>query len=102
MCSNAESFGMSVAEAMAAARPVVVTRTCPWSEVESHGAGFWVEQTPDAIAHALMTLISDPDTADAMGRRGRALIAARYSWSHAAAALLAAYDAIASPAARIA
>jgi len=102
MCSNAESFGMSVAEAMAAAKPVVVTRTCPWPDVESHSAGFWVEQAPDAIAHALMTLIGEPVTADAMGRRGRSLIAARYSWSHVAAALLAEYDAIASPAACIA
>ena len=30
LCSNAESFGMSAAEAMAAGKPVVVTRTCPW------------------------------------------------------------------------
>jgi glycosyltransferase involved in cell wall biosynthesis len=102
MCSNAESFGMSVAEAMAAAKPVVVTRTCPWPEVESCSTGLWVEQQPDAIADALAILIGDPASADAMGHRGRALIATRYSWSHAASTLLAEYDSIASPAARIA
>jgi glycosyltransferase involved in cell wall biosynthesis len=91
-CSNSESFGMSVAEAMAAGKPVVVTRTCPWPEVESHQAGFWVEQTADAIGQGLRTLLSNPVAAQDMGRRGRALIAAQYSWPSAAAALIRAYE----------
>ena len=102
MCSNSESFGMSVAEAMAAGKPVVATRTCPWPDIESHGTGFWVDQTPDAIAGALMTLLADPPAADAMGRRGRALIAARYSWRQVAASLITEYESIGSRAVRIA
>jgi len=102
MCSNSESFGMSVAEAMAAGRPVVATRTCPWPEIESHGTGFWVEQTPDAIAHGLMALLADPVGTEAMGRRGRALIANRYSWRHVADSLINEYESIGSRAARIA
>ena len=96
LCSNSESFGMSAAEAMAAATPVVVTRTCPWPEIESHGAGFWVDQTSDAIADAVIAVLGDVPAAQAMGRRGRALIAGRYSWSHAAAALIHEYEAIAA------
>jgi len=96
MCSNSESFGMSAAEAMAAATPVVVTRTCPWPEVEAHQAGFWVDQTPEAIAGGLNAVLSDRAAAREMGRRGRALIGSRYSWSHAAAALIREYETIAT------
>ena len=95
MCSNSESFGMSAAEAMAAATPVVVTRTCPWADVGTHHAGFWVDQTPEAIAGALDAVLSDRAAAEEMGRRGRALIASGYSWSHAATALIGEYEAIA-------
>lgn len=96
LCSNSESFGMSVAEAMAAGRPVVVTRTCPWPDVEREGAGFWVEQRAEAIAGALETLLTDPSRALAMGERGRALVASRYSWAHAAETLAFHYGQIAA------
>jgi len=96
MCSDSESFGMSVAEAMAAAKPVVVTRTCPWSDIESHQAGCWIEQSPDAVAAGLNAILSDPDAAREMGRRGRALAAAEYSWTRAASTLISEYEAIAA------
>lgn len=102
MCSNSESFGMSAAEAMASSRPVVVTRTCPWPEVESARSGFWVEQTPQAIADGVSAVLSDELAAQAMGARGRMLISTRYSWRSAAIALLREYETIAPPAARIA
>jgi glycosyltransferase involved in cell wall biosynthesis len=93
--SNSESFGLSVAEAMAAGKPVVVTRTCPWPEIASHEAGFWVDQTPDAIAEGLNAVLSNPVAALAMGGRGRALIASQYSWPTAAAAIIKTYEDIA-------
>lgn len=96
MCSNSESFGMSAAEAMAAGKPVVVTRTCPWPEIEMHRTGYWVEQTSDAVAAALNAVLSDPSAAREMGCRGRALIESQYSWPHAAAALIREYEAIAA------
>lgn len=96
MCSNSESFGMSVAEAMASGKPVVVTRTCPWPEIESHGAGLWVEQTPEGIAAGVSTVLSDPAAAEEMGRRGKLLIASRYSWPHVAAALIREYELVAA------
>ena len=96
LCSNSESFGMSVAEAMAAGKPVVVTRTCPWPGVESQAAGFWVAQTADAIAAGLNAVLSNETAAQEMGRRGRAFIASHYSWPNAAAALINEYEAIAT------
>jgi len=97
LCSDSESFGMSAAEAMAAATPVVVTKTCPWREIETHGTGYWVEQSADAIADALSKVLGNEDEAIAMGRRGRALIETHYSWSRAAAGLIDVYRAIAAP-----
>src|SRR5438552_3863168 len=77
LCSDSESFGLSAAEAMAAGVPVVATRTCPWEEIETVGAGFWVAQEPEAVAAGMRTLLDDPARARAMGERGRALVGRR-------------------------
>lgn len=92
LCSDSESFGMSVLEAMAAAVPVVVTRTCGWAEVEPHGAGFVVDQQSSAIAAALTRLLGAPELAARMGARGRELAASRYSWSRAAETFATRYE----------
>jgi glycosyltransferase involved in cell wall biosynthesis len=84
LCSDSESFGMSVAEAMAAGTPVVVTRTCPWPDVEREGAGRWVPQDADAMAVALGEILRDEALGRSMGERGRALVARSYTWPAAA------------------
>jgi glycosyltransferase involved in cell wall biosynthesis len=96
LCSNSESFGMSVAEAMAASRPVIVTRTCPWAEVERERTGFWVDQSAASIAEALSDLLARPDLGAEMGRRGRVLVEQRYDWAIVAAQLAQVYERIAS------
>ena len=78
-CSDSESFGMSVAEALAVGTPVVVTRTCPWQEVEEYRCGFWVEQRSGAIAQAIIAILRDPEGARAMGVAGQQLVQERMS-----------------------
>jgi glycosyltransferase involved in cell wall biosynthesis len=78
-CSDSESFGMSVAEALAAGTPVVVTRTCPWPEIEEFRCGLWVDQRAEAIATGLSAIVSDPESARAMGGAGRRLVEDRMS-----------------------
>ena len=79
-CSDSESFGMTVVESLAAGVPAVVTRTCPWPEIESRECGFWVEQSAPAIAAALRTLADDPAPRRRMGERGAAFACERYGW----------------------
>jgi glycosyltransferase involved in cell wall biosynthesis len=88
MCSDSESFGVAVVEAMAAKVPVVVTRTCPWQVIEEAQCGFWVEQDAAAISEALSRIVYNPSEAAEMGLRGFALAKAQYSWSSIAAAML--------------
>jgi glycosyltransferase involved in cell wall biosynthesis len=92
-CSDSESFGLSVAEAMAARTPVVVTRTCPWDEIEREGAGRWVTHDAAAIAGALDEILGDPALARAMGERGRALVEREYTWPATARTVARAYEA---------
>src|SRR5262249_61083019 len=97
LCSDSESFGSSVVEAMAAGTPVVTTTTCPWHEVEAEGAGRCVPQTAQAIAGALDAILSDRDAAREMGARGRALVARRYTWEANARIVATEYARLAEP-----
>lgn len=78
-CSDSESFGMSIAESLAAGVPVVATHTCPWPELETARCGHWVPQSAGAVADGLDALLRDPEEGRALGERGRALIASRCS-----------------------
>ena len=93
-CSDSESFGMSVVEAMAMGTPVVTTRTCPWEEVQKAGAGFWVSQSVHDIAEAILRLLRERGEARAMGERGRELVHERYRWSAIGRAMSAHYTRI--------
>ena len=80
-CSDSESFGLAVVEAMAASRPVVVTRTCPWPEIETQGCGLWVEQSAAGIAAGLRALAGDPARARQMGLAGARFAREHYGWN---------------------
>ncbi|HVB36966.1 MAG TPA: glycosyltransferase [Vicinamibacterales bacterium] len=95
-CSDSESFGMSVAEAMAAGVPVVVTDTCPWPQVETWGCGRWVAQTPAALAGAVLDVLAHPDAAREMGARGQALARRCFAWDAVAVELAARYAGVAA------
>jgi glycosyltransferase involved in cell wall biosynthesis len=79
-CSDSESFGMSVVEAMAMGTPVVTTKTCPWQDLENERAGLWVSQNAQDIADAIISVLRSPGDAREMGERGRALVRKRYQW----------------------
>ncbi|MEA2388316.1 MAG: hypothetical protein QOG41_1089, partial [Thermoleophilaceae bacterium] len=69
-------------EYMAAGLPVIVADHGRWrSLIESAGCGLAVDaRDPRAIAGAIEHLLSRPDEAEEMGRRGRALVESRCNW----------------------
>lgn len=67
-----EPYPMSVLEAMSVGIPVVLTRDCGLAEmVSSTGSGVVTDSGPQALGHAVRTLLNDPEAATAMGERGR-------------------------------
>lgn len=80
--THSENFGIVVAEALAAGLPVITTHGAPWADVESYECGWWVKVGPEPLAEALAKAIRlRPEQRAEMGRRGRCLVEASYSWS---------------------
>jgi|GEM_PF-1294977 len=91
--SHTEGFGMVVAEAFRAARPVVATRVDGLLELVVDGetglscpAG-----NPDALAARIMTLHDDPDLAHRLATAGRNAFVARFEMTRYIALLKAHY-----------
>ncbi len=85
-------------EAMACARPIVTTDTPGCRElVRGDENGVLVPpQNPDALAHALMQLIKDPELCANMGKRGREIAASEYALPLIVSQTLAVYRELAS------
>lgn len=74
-----------ILEAMAMARPTVVSATCMASLSARPGDEVLVARSADAFANETLRLLRHPDRA--IGARARARVLADYSWSHNLAAL---------------
>jgi glycosyltransferase involved in cell wall biosynthesis len=78
--SYLESFGMSIVEAMAHAKPVVVTdRVNIASDITKAGAGLVTPCDPLEIARALIWLLRDPHQCVSRGHSGREFVRQNYS-----------------------
>ena len=88
-----EAFGWVIAEAMAAARPLVATRVGGIPELVADGeSGFLVpRRAPAEIAARLIQLLEDSALRAAMGRRGRQTAERNFSLSANLDTLLRAY-----------
>jgi glycosyltransferase involved in cell wall biosynthesis len=87
--SHSENFGMSAAEALAHGIPVVASKGTPWSGLEEHGCGKWVENTPEHLAVAIMEL-RDGDLV-AAGARGSEWMRRDFSWPGVADSMIQLY-----------
>lgn len=79
--SRSEGFSNAIIEAMAASLPVVATDVGGNAEAVIDGtSGFLVpSEDPDALAAAILMLLSDPAKANAMGLSGRNAVAERFT-----------------------
>lgn len=90
--SYSENFGMAIAEALAHGVPVLTTTGTPWAILKEKECGWWVNPTAADIAPALGQATSfDSAALQRMGRNGRAVVAAQFTWEAAAEAMMSVY-----------
>lgn len=86
--SRGESFGMTVAEAMARGCPVAVPAGPPFTEFVADGeTGVLVPATVEAAAERIATLLADASRRTELGRRARQAVLERFAPEPALAAL---------------
>ena len=106
--THSENFGIVIAEALWAGVPVITTKGTPWKgllgegegqgqgegEGEGEGrCGWWIDVGVEPLVTALSEAMVLTDEARAeMGRNGRKLVEAKYTWAAAAKSLVEGYE----------
>jgi glycosyltransferase involved in cell wall biosynthesis len=79
--THSENFGLTVAEALAAGTPAIVTVAAPWSRLPDEGAGWSIEIGLDSLVACLeAALAASPSQLAHMGLAGRRWMAREYAW----------------------
>lgn len=90
--THSENFGMTVAEALTAGTPVIVTRGAPWEGLAEQGAGWWIEIGVGPLVACLeQALSASPQRLMEMGRAGHEWMRRDFSWERIGAQFLATY-----------
>jgi glycosyltransferase involved in cell wall biosynthesis len=80
--SHSENFGVTVAEALVAGTPAIVTKGAPWEGLETHRAGWWIDGGVDALVAALRQAMSESsDELAQRGLSGREWMIRDFSWT---------------------
>ena len=88
--SRGENFGIAIAEGLAAGRPAICTRACPWPMLESEGIGWLADCDARSLARAIGAFASSPhEVRDEMGIRAHEFANAHLSTERMADALMA-------------
>jgi glycosyltransferase involved in cell wall biosynthesis len=79
--SRSEGFGQVIIEAMAAGKPVLASKIAPITEIVRDGeTGILVNpDDPQAFADAITWLVTHPEQAQQMGRRGQERVYSHFS-----------------------
>jgi len=78
--SRSEGMPMSVLEAWAYNKPVLMTDACNIPEGFAAGAAFRIEDDPAVLAASLVELLDRPPALAEAGRSGRALVEKSFTW----------------------
>jgi len=80
--SFAEGFSMAVLDAMSFRLPVILSKSCNFSEIESRNAGFTVEATSNSVFEGLRKMVEIEETERIkMGNRAMQLVKTKYTWN---------------------
>ncbi len=90
-----EPFGVVALEALAAGAPLIVARTGGLAElIVDTDAGLTFEPgNPEDLAHAVETVLRDPELAHQLTTNARRLIETKYAWSAVAVSVVHVYEA---------
>ncbi|KUI26220.1 alpha-(1-2)-phosphatidylinositol mannosyltransferase [Mycobacterium sp. IS-1742] len=80
-----ETFGLAALEALACGTPAVVSRTSALAEILTADSGASADNDPEAIAHAVSTVIRKPESLRRSDARRRA---EQFTWPRAAEGML--------------
>lgn len=79
--THSENFGMTVAEALAAGTPAIVTKGAPWQGLQTYRAGWWIDIGVDALVASLQeAMAASPDELARRGTNGREWMILEFSW----------------------
>jgi glycosyltransferase involved in cell wall biosynthesis len=91
--SYSENFSVSIAEALGCGIPVITTKGTPWSGLQDHKAGWWVDANIEALVGVLEDALKLPATdLSEMGGRGKAWMINDFSWQKIGHMMKATYD----------
>lgn len=90
--THSENFGITVAEALAAGTPAIVTHGAPWTGLAEHGAGWWIEVGVEPLIACLeQALSTSPQILQNMGLAGYEWMKRDFSWERISAQFLVTY-----------
>ena len=79
--SHSENFGLAAAEALAHGVPAILSKNMPFSDLNKHRCGWWVDNDLSTLSKALDTAMSiSKEELQQMGARGKMWMESRYSW----------------------
>jgi len=78
--SYSEGLPMTVLEACALGKPVIITERCNLPEISEYQAGIIIKPEVNDIQKAILTLIDDPEKLQIMGENGQRLIKDKFTW----------------------
>lgn len=95
MPSLFESFGVAIAEAMAAGLPLVVSKNVQLSsEILEADTGLVADNTAESLSANIEKLLLSPDLRAKLGKNGRELAIKKYSWDTVAKEFIRTYTKI--------
>lgn len=90
--SYSENFGLVVAEALSYGLPVLTTKGTPWSLLEEHQCGWWIDTGEEALVNSLANILNLSDE-ELFPMRARAKgLAVKFDWNNIARQTLCFYS----------
>jgi len=80
LMSHSENFGLAAAEAMSYGLPVILSKGCPWPQVEEWNAGYWIDASEQMVAEKILCLERNRDMTKVMGKNAKENILVFLDW----------------------